>query len=263
MPWVLRALVLVSLLLVSTTPAHADDPFEKPSAADARDHLSKGNKLYAVRDFEKAIEEYKAGALVESATIFDYNLGQCYRQLGKYDDAIWFYERFVNRAHPTGEVLSAVNEFIAQMKAERDKKAMTQAPTEAAPAPSSPPIAHVNPAPSPTTSAPAPHAHKSHYFAAGLAIAGGVGVIVGGGLLWDAHSLNNDANHTTSQQGRDALHDKADTRSLTGMIVGIGGVALVGTGVAMWLFSRDSGTSDSISWHVSASTDSLFVFGNF
>jgi tetratricopeptide (TPR) repeat protein len=261
MHWVLRAVVVVSLLVVGTKAAHADDPFAKPAAADARDHLAKGNKLYAVRDFEKAIDEYKAGALIESATIFDYNLGQCYRQIGRYDDAIWFYERFVNRAHPTGDVLSAVNEFIRQMKAEREKKAMTQAPTEAAPATTSPKVETL---PSPTTTAPAPHVHKTNYFAAGLTIAGGVGMVIGGGLLWDAHSLNDDANHTTSQQERDGLHSKADTRSLAGTIVGLGGVAILGTGLAMWYFGRDSGSSsDTASWHLGASTDTVFVFGRF
>jgi tetratricopeptide (TPR) repeat protein len=260
MHWVVRAVVVVLLLVMGTKAAHADDPFAKPSAADARDHLSKGNKLYAVRDFERAIDEYKAGALIESATIFDYNLGQCYRQLGKYDDAIWFYERFVNRAHPTGDVLSAVNDFISQMKAEREKKAMTQAPTEAAPA-ATPPT--VSTAASPTSPA-VPHARKANYFAFGLTIAGGVGMVVGGGLLWNAHSLNDDANHTASQGERDALHDKADTRSLSGTIVGIAGVGVLSTGLVMWYLGRESGSSSDIAtWHLGATTNTVFVLGQF
>jgi hypothetical protein len=49
----------------------------------AREHLIRGNRLYNTRAFDAAIEAYKAGALAEPAPVFDYNLGQTYRQLGR------------------------------------------------------------------------------------------------------------------------------------------------------------------------------------
>jgi tetratricopeptide (TPR) repeat protein len=257
-----RSLVVGVAVVASASLAYAGNPFAKPTSTDARAHLDAGNKLYDVRDFDKAIDEYKAGALIEPTPIFDYNLGQCYRQLGKYEDAIWHYDRFIKRGQPAGEVLDTINGFIAQMKAERDKKAMTEPPTEAAPTITSPTATTTTTAG--TTEPPPPRGHKTNYFALGLGIAGGVGMVAGAGLLWDAHSLRDDANHTTSQQERDALHDKADTRSLAGTIVGLGGVAVLGTGVAMWLLSRDAGQSgDSVTWSVGASADTLFVFGSF
>jgi hypothetical protein len=121
-------------------PAARANPLAKPAAAEARNHLVLGNKLYGVRSFDEAAAEYKAGALVEPAPVFDYNLGQCFRQLGKYQEAIWHYERFLTRGNPQGELLDAVNGFIAQMKSELEKRAMTQKPTEPAPSPAAPAV---------------------------------------------------------------------------------------------------------------------------
>ncbi len=87
--------------------AHGD-PLAKPKTRDARQHLERGNKLYTLRDFDKAIEEYRAGLLVEDAPVFQYNLAQAYRLSGNYQQALWFYERFEKRAHPTGELKQAI-----------------------------------------------------------------------------------------------------------------------------------------------------------
>jgi tetratricopeptide (TPR) repeat protein len=127
----LLVVLLLSALATATT-AHAD-ALAKPSNAVAREHLTTGNRYYRVREFDKAIEEYKAGAVREDAPVFYYNLGQCYRQLGRYEDAIWHYERFLERGKPKGEIEASVRDFVVQMKAELEKKAMTQPPVEPAP----------------------------------------------------------------------------------------------------------------------------------
>jgi tetratricopeptide (TPR) repeat protein len=123
------SLLVVSLGFVLATTAHAD-PLAKPTNVVARDYLTTGNRFYRLREFEKAIEEYKAGAVREDSPIFYYNLGQCYRQLGRYEDAIWHYERFLERGKPTGEVEASVRDFIVQMRGELEKKAMKQPPIE-------------------------------------------------------------------------------------------------------------------------------------
>ncbi len=134
----LASLFIVWLISALATTVRAD-ALAKPTNVVAREHLATGNRYYRLREFEKAVEEYKAGAIREDAPVFYYNLGQCYRQLGRYEDAIWHYERFLDRGKPTGEVEAAVKKFIAQMKAEREKAAMKQPPVEPVPPPTADP----------------------------------------------------------------------------------------------------------------------------
>lgn len=121
---------LVSLLVLSmSASAYAGDPLARPASHEARDHLHRGNKLYNVGSFEQAIAEYKAGSLIEPAPVFDYNLGQAHRQLGKYHEALWHYDRFLHRGQPTGELRDAVIAFMAQMRAHLEKQAQQMPPT--------------------------------------------------------------------------------------------------------------------------------------
>src|SRR3569833_4393518 len=111
---VVRTCSLVLVTVLAARSAYAAPPLEKPKAAAALDHLEKAGKLYNVRAFDKAAEEYKAGALVESAPIFDYNLAQCYRQMHRYDDAIWHYKRFIKESPQTPEHVEAAQKFITE-----------------------------------------------------------------------------------------------------------------------------------------------------
>jgi tetratricopeptide (TPR) repeat protein len=101
--------VAALLWLLFIASAAWADPFEAGRhRGRAREHLTRGNRLYGVRSFEAAIAEYKAGALVEPAPVFDYNFGQCFRQLGRYQEAVYYYQQFLSGGSPEGEVLGAV-----------------------------------------------------------------------------------------------------------------------------------------------------------
>ena len=52
--------------------------------------------------------------------------------LGRYKDAIWHYERFLDRGKPAGEGEASVKKVIAEMKGELEKAAMKQPPIERA-----------------------------------------------------------------------------------------------------------------------------------
>jgi tetratricopeptide (TPR) repeat protein len=245
-----RALVLGPLLAVLPISALAEtayaNPLAKPTNAVARDHLTTGNRLYRVREFEKAIEEYKAGAVRQDAPVFYYNLGQCYRQLGRYEDAIWHYERFLERGKPTGEVEAAVRDFIAQMKGELDKKAMSQPPVEPAPPTST--------ASTPTVSAssgqmlptaPPDADHRGMTFQRKLAIGIGLsGVALAGlgvGLGLRAQSFKDDAaevcpmNPCARSDEANELLDRGKTNALySNVAFGVGGAAVLGAAV-LWI----------------------------
>jgi tetratricopeptide (TPR) repeat protein len=113
-----RAWLLVALLLAAfAAPARANDPaLAEPAAPAARQHFVQGNRLYRSRKVDEAIAAYQAGASIEPAPIFDFNLGQCYRKLGRYADARRHYERFLRSGRPGDELRGLVTEFVRQMR---------------------------------------------------------------------------------------------------------------------------------------------------
>lgn len=266
----LRICCTSAVIALVSSSAYAEPAIRKPKAAEALDHLARGNKLYNVRSFEEASVEYKAGAVVEPAPIFDYNLGQCYRQLKRYQDAIWHYERFVKSSPNTPEHVASVQKLIADMKAELDSKAMREPPTEPGPTAEAPvpTLAPKQPEPAVaprTVDVPPPPRGEPWYTDAvgwGLTGVGALGVVVSAGLLVNASGLDDDADTASSQQQSTALRDKADTRRLLGTVIGIGGVALVASGIIKLAIHPREDASMRVT-HVGLAPTGLTLFGQF
>lgn len=211
-------------------PGHAEpaDPLARPAHPQAREHLLRGNKLYAVREFARAIEEYKAGALLEDATVFQYNLAQSYRLLGNHEEALWHYERFLRRAQPQEPLRSTVLQFIEQQKA-ASEKAASHATARSAQA--------SEPGPRHRSLAPARRKHWADD-RLGWSLAG-AGVALGatsGILLLLARSLDRDGNAEPLESQRADLRDRAQTRRIAAYLTGGLGLFAVGAGgVRLWL----------------------------
>ena len=282
MRFIILALMVSMVGVAIAAPARADssaepNPFAKPTDPEARKHLALGNKLYGVRSFDEAAAEYKAGAIIEPTPVFDYNLGQCYRITNRYQEAIWHYERFLSRGRPVGEVLSAVREFISQMKAELDKKAMKQPPVEPAPPPSSTSSRTAEPPTPPRehASSPVPQSPEKQSSGTseawyqdrwGWALTGGgvVGMAVGGGLLLSAQHINNQANATKIQQEYGHLHDQASTRNLEGLLVSGAGVGLLTAGIIKLIWPPDLARArPQARWDVAPSRNGLIFQAEF
>ena len=256
---VLGTLALLALFVLATT-ASADDALAKPKDATAQQHLAAGNKLYRVREFEKAVDDYKAGALIEDVPVFHYNLGQCYRQLGRYKDAIWHYERFLERGNPTGQLRGAVDAFLTQMRNELEKKAMNQPPTEPAPDPKPLEPAQPNTA---TIMIPGEPWHRDR-LGLGLAAAGVIGLSVSSWCFISARGLVEGSNSQPTQGERQDLRDRASSRRLIGTILGVGGAGLlVGGLVKLALRPADREVTVTTSLKVGITGDSVFVTGRF
>jgi hypothetical protein len=112
-----------------STPA----PRARPANAEARLHLDRGNRLFRVREFDQAIEAYKAGILLEEAPLFHFNLGQAYRMAGQYEKALWHYELFAKHVPAEDPDRSTIDEIMAQTKAQRQSTA-AQPPAPTPPA---------------------------------------------------------------------------------------------------------------------------------
>jgi len=261
---ILRWLAIV-VCFAGAASAHADPALAEPANPAAHAHLDRGVKFYDLRDFEKAIEEYKQGALIQSIPLFDFALGQCYRQLGKYQDAIWHYERFLKHGHPRGKVLDAINDFIIQMRAELDKKAVTQPPTESPPATSPQPrqaaMLQPNMVPA-TTQIDRGQPWYADQLGSALTATGVIGLAIGGGFLLSAKNIHEQADLEPDQSLRRPLRDKAHTRNVVGTIAGIGGAAFLVTGIIK-LILHSQHRAQLATWDLAASGDGVMVTGRF
>jgi tetratricopeptide (TPR) repeat protein len=255
--------ILCTIAIAASLPraAIADDEIAKPTVAEAKEHLAKGTKLYRLREFDKAIEEYKAGALVEDAPVFHYNLGQCYRQLGRPEDAIWHYQRFLDRANPLPpKYKQAAEDFIRDMKAEIERR-LNAKPNEPAP---------IDKAPDPKLPVPPrtiidrADPWYTDGFGWGLT---GTGALASGVSIWllvDARDLEDQANMTASQQTQDALRSRASQRRLAGEIVGAaGGVALVVGIVKLAIAPKSTTRVVGASFDLMPTSNGLAITGRF
>ena len=95
----LFSLGLISLL---APPLYAQSG--KPTKADierAADLFKKAEAYYAVSEYEKALEGYKEAYLLSLQPELIFNVAQCQRQLGRYEDAIKSYRSFLRQSPDT------------------------------------------------------------------------------------------------------------------------------------------------------------------
>ena len=259
--------------------AHYDQPekfeYKRWKSHEAHDHLKRGVRLYNNQSFDAAIEEFKAGALAEPCATFDYNLGQSYRQLGRYREALWHYERFLTYGNPTGEVLDAVHHWISEMQSHLANAARTMPPTSAVADSASegptPPRAPTSLAPAtarhdtrPSEAVPDDRAGSTNWLGWTVTAAGAASIGTAGFLLLRASNLDDEANRSLDTRARNGLHDQASTRRLAGTIVGVGGLVLTATGLTVLITgAHHHGRTMAASLDVAITDHGVIAFGRF
>jgi len=106
------------LLLGLVRAAHADDPTEKA----AKRHYERGQKLFNLQKFDEALEQYQKAFDAKPIPAFLFNIGQCHRNLGDYDAAIFSFKRYL-KLEPEAENRDQVEELLEELenkKAEAD-----------------------------------------------------------------------------------------------------------------------------------------------
>ncbi len=204
------------------------DPRAAPTSQAALAHFTRGNQLFSLREFQEAITEYKAGARLESAPVFNLALAQSYRMLDNLDVALWYYRQFLATGKPQGQVLNGVMNLINQTMTERERH-YRETSAKAVPAPPTVPI----PAPPPPPEPPPPPPELWYHDSWGWIFVGGGGLLTGLGtyLLVDGLHAHNAATTEPSQTRRIALQDTARSRYTFGGISAGVGLAAVTFGV--------------------------------
>ncbi len=105
--------------VASARVAYADDPAMRA----AKRHYERGQKLFGLQKFEEALEQYQKAFDAKPIPDFLFNIGQCHRNLGDYEAAIFSFKRFL-KLDPETPNREKVEELIAQLE---DKQAAKDA----------------------------------------------------------------------------------------------------------------------------------------
>ena len=147
------AVVLVAFSLGGFGPtAEAGDN----RRATAKAHYETATRLYEIREYDKALREYKSAYLAQPDPAFLFNIGQCYRKLGQNQQALNFFQEYLKKASADDPNRSQVEARIRDIEAEAKLQAeAAQAAAAPAPAPEvvQPAPEVVPPAPTPATAA--------------------------------------------------------------------------------------------------------------
>lgn len=115
--FVLALAVAVPVVSTSIIPvAHADDPGERA----ARRHYERGEKLFALKKYDEALDEYQKAFDANPIPDFLFNIGQCYRNLGDYEAAVFSYKRFL-KMDPEAPNREKVEKLITDLEAKLEE----------------------------------------------------------------------------------------------------------------------------------------------
>lgn len=267
-----RWLLIAALMGCFIAPARADEPaLAGPATPAARQHFVQGNRLYRARKFDAAVAAYQAGVVIEPAPVFDFNLGQCYRQLGRYADAIWHYERFLRNGRPSGELHELTTNFVQQLRAELERAGMAR---PAAGVEADRGVPHAPPArpPAPAAIPSAPVIDRGdagapwHSDALGWTLLGGGAAGAGAAavLLASASGVRTDAKAVQDESRRAELHEAARPRHRAGVVLAVGSAALVATGaIKLMLHADERSRPRAASWSLGVIGRGVAVLGRF
>lgn len=134
-----RLLFALAITAIAARVAWADDP----ALREAKRHFDRGEKLYAVTRFSEAIDEYQKAFDAKPLPDFLFNIGQCYRNLGDYDSAIFSYRKYLKLAQdpPNRAQVEQLIRDLEANKARADTQRLGLKPQQQPPPPVAEPSA--------------------------------------------------------------------------------------------------------------------------
>lgn len=173
MRWIVLSLALLAPLVVDAA---------EPGATElqrARAHFEAGSGLYQLGRYDEATREFSAGYALSHRPQFALNIGQCYRMLGRYEDARDMIRRFLDEAPADAPERASATALLGEVEQQIRRAAAERRP---------PATARVEPAaPALTTTAPPPaetrRSHRGVWIALGVTGAVLVGAALTIGLV--------------------------------------------------------------------------------
>jgi len=150
------------ILLGLGAPAIAE-PAAKDGKLEAKAHFMSGQSHYNLNEFPEALADFKDAYRLFPDPVFLYNLGQCERQLGHFEEAIRFYRSFLReqpKAANRQEVAHKIEEMEAAIKNRAPEPVVAPGGEPVAPPTANAPATGVA-LPTPTPSAASPVAEPA------------------------------------------------------------------------------------------------------
>jgi tetratricopeptide (TPR) repeat protein len=161
------------LLVAIPRLAVADDV----ATRSAKRHFDKGEKLFALGKFDAALEEYQRAFDAKPIPAFLFNIGQCHRNLGDFDQAIFSFQKYLELS-PDAANADAVRALIGDLQVKQERIAAQHAPTPA----TTTMIVQAPPPPPLPPTAPSTHPiYTRWWFWTGI----GVLAAIGGGVAYE------------------------------------------------------------------------------
>jgi tetratricopeptide (TPR) repeat protein len=104
-------LAICLAVVAAASPAYAQDPTTRA----AKRHYERGQKLFALQKFDEALEQFQKAFDAKPIPDFLFNIGQCHRNLGDYEAAIFSFKRYL-KLDPETDNREQVEELIAQLE---------------------------------------------------------------------------------------------------------------------------------------------------
>ncbi|MCX5742946.1 MAG: hypothetical protein NT062_10670 [Proteobacteria bacterium] len=221
-------LVIACALLAAPTVAHAD------AKTEARSHIDRATTLHQQNKFTEALHELLLAYSLDPQPGLLYAIAQVNVKLGNCAQAITFYERFLT-THPSEGPEASARAAIATCQANPPAVAPPPEPVPDVVPPVEVKPVDVPPPPAPST----PRSGTTPFYtdllgdaltAGGVAV-GVVSLVLYGSARTDLDAAETAVDYAASQE----LVDRAHRKRTFAIVTGVGGVALIGAGLARYL----------------------------
>jgi tetratricopeptide (TPR) repeat protein len=106
-------LALCLACVASARVAYADD--DDAATRTAKRYYNRGQKLFALQKFDDALEQFQKAFDAKPIPEFLFNIGQCHRNLGDYEAAIFSFKRYL-KLDPEAPNREKVEELIEELE---------------------------------------------------------------------------------------------------------------------------------------------------
>jgi tetratricopeptide (TPR) repeat protein len=211
---------------------------------EARKHYQRGTSRYDLADWQGAADEFKTAYELSRAPALLFNLAQCHRHLGQWEQAAHFYRTYLSFLPKAPNHAEAEN-YLREAEAELARPKPVEAPPPSpAPAPveEAPLLLPAELPPATTMQAPPPPPRPRKLIIAGSVVAAaGVGLLVGGAVLGSQSASASDRIAAVSQGAGtwssdfDSLYRQGqrDATAATALLITGGVVAAAGAVIAI------------------------------